>query len=67
MYCIMKNSKLNFVNYGSYGISELVKNLYAKIEFSTTTFLHIQIKFLHTNLHTSQNSNRGREYYNIKI
>ncbi len=67
MYCIMTNSKLNFVNYAFYGISELVKNLYAKIEFSTTPFLHIQIRFLHTNLHTMQNANRGGEYYNIKI
>ena len=29
----------------------LVKNLYAKIEFCTTPFLHIQIRFLHTVLH----------------
>lgn len=51
MYYIAIKSRLDSVNYGFYGISELVKNLYVKIEFSTTPFLHIQIRFLHTVLH----------------
>ena len=39
------------INYAFYGVFWLVKKLYVKIEFSTTPFLHTQIRFLHTVLH----------------